>query len=96
MKGNRLKITVVWVTLVVLAIIPVIAMAAETVTIEGEVNEIQQIVDSDGQVYEVAIGGQGDALVENHIGETVKVTGTLAEDGDVKIINVTHFELVTQ
>lgn len=76
--------------------VPMAVLAAETVTIQGEVNDSYQIVDANGQVYEVADTTQGNALVENHIGEKAKVTGTLEQDQDVKIISVTTFEIIAE
>ena len=75
---------------------PLAALAAEQVTIQGEVNDSYQIVDANGQVYEVADTAQGNALVENHIGEKAKVTGTIEQDQDVKIISVTTFEILAE
>ena len=89
------------VLMVVMAVIlavgaPLAVMAAESVTIQGEVNDSYQIVDASGQIYEVADTVQGNALVENHIGEKAKVTGTLEQDQDVKIISVTTFEILAE
>ena len=75
---------------------PLAVLAAEQVTIQGEVNDSYQIVDANGQVYEVADTAQGNALVENHIGEKAKVTGTIQQDQDVKIISVTTFEILPE
>lgn len=94
-KGNN-KIMVVLVALITIVIFPLAVSAADTVTIEGEVNDSYQIVDSNGQVYEIGETSQGNVLVENHMGEKAKVTGTLAKDGDAQIISVTKFEIVEE
>ena len=39
---------------------------------------------------------QGDDLVKNHIGQTVKVTGKLRIEGDMRILDVTKFEVVKE
>jgi hypothetical protein len=96
MKSGKMKMLMVLITLVMVMAAPLAAMASETVTIEGEVNDSFQIVAGDGQVYEVADTAQGTDLVENHIGEKAKVVGTIEQDQDVKIISVTTFEILAE
>ena len=81
--------------ILILMTIPLAAMASGETTIEGEVNDNFQIVDSTGQVYEVADTEKGNDLVENHIGEKAKVTGTVEQDQEIKIITVTTFKIIT-
>ncbi len=68
---------------------------ADVVTIIGEVNDAQQIV-ADNQLYEVADNAIGDDLVYNYISERVKVTGSVTEKDDMKIITVISFEVVPE
>lgn len=68
---------------------------ANEVTIVGEVNNSYQIV-TDGQIYEVAENKIGNDLVTNYISQTVKITGTIEEKDEVKIITVTTFKVVTE
>ena len=68
---------------------------ADVVTIIGEVNDAQQIV-ADNQLYEVAENALGDDLVYNYISERVKVTGTVEEKDDMKIITVMSFEVLPE
>jgi hypothetical protein len=68
---------------------------ADQVTIVGEVNESYQIV-AGGQIYEVNENELGNDLVTNYISQTVKVTGTIEEKDEVKIITVTSFKVVTE
>lgn len=68
---------------------------ASEITIVGEVNDTYQIV-ADGQIYEVAVTPKGDDLVFNYIAVKVKVTGTVEEKGDSKIITVTSFTAVPE
>lgn len=93
---SRQRVLVVVMAVVMALVAPMAGLTAETVTIQGEVNDSYQIVDGNGQVYEVADTAQGNALVENHIGEKAKVTGTLEQDQDVKIISVTAFEILAE
>ena len=71
-----------------------IAFAGD-ITIVGEVNDTQQIV-ADGQIYEVANTPTGDDLVINYIAVKVKVTGTVEEKEDMKIITVKAFRAVPE
>lgn len=68
---------------------------AGDITIVGEVNDTQQIV-ADGQIYEVANTPTGDDLVFNYIAVKVKVTGTVEENEDMKIITVKSFKAVPE
>ncbi|MBR9984524.1 MAG: hypothetical protein KFF68_01315 [Desulfosarcina sp.] len=96
MKRGKMKFMMVLITLVLISAAPLAAVASESVTIQGEVNDSFQIVDSNGQVYEIAETEKGNDLVENHIGEKAKVVGTLQQDQDVKIITVTTFEILAE
>ena len=96
MISNKKSALMVLMAVMLILGTPLAAMAAEQVTIQGEVNDSYQIVDANGQVYEVADTVQGNALVENHIGEKAKVTGTVEQDQDVKIISVTTFEILAE
>ena len=69
------------------------AQAFDVVTIVGEINGSNQIV-AEGEVYEVDDTPQGDDLVQNYIGKKVKVTGKLRIEGDMRILEVTKFEMV--
>ena len=70
------------------------AMADET-TVVGEVTDNFQIVSGD-QIYEIADTAEGNDLAENHISKKVKVTGTLEERADLKIITVTSFQVLSE
>ena len=70
-------------------------MAFDVITIVGEVNVTNQIV-SDGEVFEVDDTPQGDDLVKNYIGQKVRVTGKLRIEGDMRIIEVTKFEIIKE
>ncbi|BBO70337.1 hypothetical protein DSCA_42670 [Desulfosarcina alkanivorans] len=96
MKKGKMNMWLVLTMLAVITLLPLLAMASEPVTIEGEVNDNFQIVDADGQVFEIADTVQGTDLVENHIGEKAKVVGTLEQDQDVNIITVTTFEILAE
>lgn len=96
MRHGKMKFLMVLFTLALISASPFAALASEPVTIQGEVNDSYQIVDSNGQVYEIADTAQGNDLVENHIGEKAKVVGTVQQDQDVKIITITSFEILAE
>ncbi|BBO75635.1 hypothetical protein DSCW_30520 [Desulfosarcina widdelii] len=95
MERRKINVVAGLIVMVMLLILPLAAVAGST-TIEGEVNDSYQIVASDGQVYEVTDTTEGNDLVENHIGEKVKVTGTVEQDGDVKVITITTFQVIAE
>jgi hypothetical protein len=70
-------------------------LAFDAVTIVGEVNNTNQII-ADGEIYEVDDSPQGDDLVKSYIGRKVKVTGKLRIEGDMRILEVTAFEVVKE
>jgi hypothetical protein len=70
-------------------------MAFDVITIVGEVNGTNQIV-SGGELFEVDDTPQGDDLVKNYIGQKVKVTGKLRIEGDMRIVDVTKFEVTKE
>jgi cell division protein FtsL len=96
MKRGKMTFMMALITIALISAIPFSAMASEAMTIQGEVNDSYQIVDDNGQVYEIADTAQGNDLVENHIGEKAKVVGTVQQDQDVKIITVTAFEILAE
>ena len=96
MKRGTMKTMMVLITLIMVVVAPLAAMASETMTIEGEVNDTRQVIGSDGQVYSIADNDPGNELIDSHIGEKVKVTGTVAEDKDMKVITVTDFEMLAE
>jgi hypothetical protein len=69
--------------------------AFDAVTIVGEVNDSNQII-AEGEIYEVDDTPEGNDLVKNYIGQKVKVTGKLRIEGDMRILDVTKFEVVRE
>ena len=96
MRRRKMTAVVGLIVVAMLVFLPLAAAAAESTTIEGEVNDSYQIVASDGQVYEVTDTNEGNDLVENHIGEKVKVTGTVEQEGDTKVITITTFQVIQE
>ena len=71
------------------------AAAFDVITIVGVVNGSNQII-VEGEIFEVDYTPQGEDLVKNYIGKTVKVTGKLRIEGDMRILEVTKFEMVRE
>ncbi len=69
------------------------ATTASDVSVVGVVNDSNQIV-ADEVIFEVDDTPEGDNLVTNYIGKTVKVTGKLNIEGDMRIIAVKSFEVI--
>ncbi len=71
------------------------APAFDVITIVGVVNGTNQII-ADGEIFEMDYTPQGEDLKKNYIGKTVKVTGKLRIEGDMRILEVTKFEMVRE
>ena len=93
-KGMRNVLGLFIIAMVVLG--PLNGMASEAVEIEGEVIENYQLVDGNGQFYEIADTTQGNELAEKHVGEKVKVTGMIEKDDDYQVIVVTSFQTMAE
>ena len=76
-------------------------VAADRITLIGEVNDNQQIV-ANNEIYDVDHNAAGDDLVLNFIAQKVKVVGQLkvvqqSDESDAsKIITVESFEVVEE
>ena len=69
------------------------SVAAERITLVGEVNDNCQIV-ADNVIYEIGNNAVGDDLVFNYIAQKVKVVGQSDKSDGYKIITVESFEVV--
>ena len=69
------------------------AMAAEFTLILGTVNVNYQIVDDNGDIYEIEQNDLGEELVR-YIDKKVKVTGTVMGSEYGKVIIVTTYEVI--
>ena len=94
MRGHNKKLTACTVLMMILMM--VVPVFAGQVTLTGQVTEGFQIVDDQGQAYEIAEGAMGDEIMEKASGKTVEVTGTLEEDGDVKTIVVKSYKILEE
>lgn len=80
-------------TVIALVFAAGVAMAADAVTIQGQVNEENQLVDQDGNVYKIADTEEG-MKVMDMVGEKVEVKGTVQEDMGEKEITVESFSVL--
>lgn len=78
-------------TAVCLLVSPV---AAFKITLVGEVNDNEQFLSDNDEIYEIDNSAVGEDLVLNYIAQKVKVVGILKETRDSKIIKVESFEVV--
>lgn len=94
MKKGMKIVTVLSIFLCIM-LAAVSALADASATITGEVTETNEIVTDDGTAYTIASTEKGDELAAM-VGETVKVTGTVAEAEGEKIITVQSFSVVQE
>ena len=76
--------------------VTVMSNAASSETIVGTVSDGYQIVDEDGQPYEVENTVKGNELVLHHVGHKVEVTGTVKDEIDYKLIIVDSFRVLEE
>ena len=75
-----------------------VALAAEKKTAEkeviiaGTINDANQLVDKEGQIFDVAYDEQGKELL-THVGEKVQVKGIVLESEGQKLIIVSAYEV---
>ena len=96
MNGSQLRKVMALIMFAALLFIPLQGLAAESVSIEGEVGDNYQIVGNNGQIYEISDTSEGNDLAENYLGEKVKVTGTVEKEGEVQVITVISFEKMAE
>jgi len=69
------------------------AIQDQELMITGTINNANQIVDNDGQIFDVADTEQGKELL-THIGMKVQVKGTVLESEGKKQISVSAYEII--
>jgi len=93
MKKNKRFLFMGLCAVIIIAFVSGTAIAGETMTIMGIVNEDYQIISDNGQIYEVADTEKGVEVVDL-VGKKVKVTGTIEEEDGKKVITVTSHEII--
>ncbi len=69
------------------------AMLDQEMMITGTINNANQIVDKDGQIFDVADTLEGKELL-THVGMKVQVKGTVLESEGKKQISVSAYEIM--
>ena len=69
------------------------ALATEQVIIQGQVNEDSQLVDENGEIYNIADTNEEGMQVMELVGEKIEVRGTLTEEEGSKEITVESFSI---
>jgi len=69
------------------------AMQDQEMMITGTINNASQIVDKDGQIFQVADTKEGKELV-THVGMKVQAKGTVLESEGKKQISVSAYEIM--
>jgi len=71
------------------------AMQDQELMITGTINNASQIVDKDGQIFDVVDTQAGKELV-THVGLKVQVKGTVMESEGKKQISVSAYEIIKE
>ncbi len=71
------------------------AEQAKEIMITGTINDANQLVDKDGQVFSIAVTKEGQELVTN-IGQKVQVKGTVLESEGQKQISVSAYKVIKE
>ena len=92
------------ISLVVIMMLMLVLMAGVALTAEekvsetlitGSINDANQLVDNDGQTFNVVDNAEGKKLL-SHTGQKVQVTGTVMESEGKKQITVSTYELIPE
>jgi hypothetical protein len=95
MTRNKRHLLVGLFAMIIVAFITGAAISEKTVTIVGTVNGAYQIVADTGEIYEVGETEKGDEVVYL-VGKNVKVTGTVEEIEDMKMITIDSYEVIEE
>jgi hypothetical protein len=95
-KHRKCCINIILICFLSLAMISGMAGAQqEEVTLIGEINDTYHLV-ADGEIYEIDDTAVGNDLAQNYVSMKVKVTGTIREGYEIRIITVSSFEVVEE
>jgi hypothetical protein len=93
MKKNGKRLFIGTLALAFVTFLCLSAAWAQQRTITGTVNDSYQIETDDGTVYDVVETEKGNEVAEQ-VGMRVKVTGTVEEDEDMKLIDITSYTII--
>jgi hypothetical protein len=69
--------------------------AEQEIMITGTIDDANQLVDKEGQIYSIADTKEGNELV-THVGKKVQVKGTVLESEGQKLIKVSAYEVIKE
>lgn len=95
MKAYKKSVLAAGIALFMIFMMAAPALAGQ-VTVTGTVSDDYQIVDNQGQSYDIAESAKGEELVAQASGKTVEVTGTLEEEAGMKTIVVESFKILQE
>jgi hypothetical protein len=72
-----------------------VGLAADMVTIQGQVTEDNQLMDAEGNVFDIADTDKGNEVL-SIVGEKVEVRGTLVEGQGMKEITVESYRIIEE
>lgn len=65
------------------------------ISLVGEINDTHQLVAED-EIFDIDDTPLGDDLVQNYVSMRVKVTGTVRQGEELKVIMVTSFQVIEE
>lgn len=93
---NRKALIKILSMIMVTALVLSVQVFAAEVNITGKINDMYQIVTDVGEAYELADNDLAYEVLD-HVGKTVRITGTLIEDDSgVKTILVSEYQIIEQ
>ena len=93
MKKTSKIICVVASLLILWAMLAGVSSAGKSVTIVGYVNDQYQIVDAEGNVFEIADSEKGEEVAEL-VDRKLRVTGSLMDADGTPIIEINMYEVM--
>jgi len=91
-----LKLTLLGILIMgMLAMVSGIALAGDDITVVGKITDDNQIVDDNGNAYDVADTDKGNEVM-SLVGQKVQVQGTLMDEGGQKVIEVTTYKVIEE
>ena len=94
-KHRKMKklISKVLVIMVVMVFAGSAMAASELIVLQGQVTEDSQILDDEGNVFDIADTEKGNELIEN-VGQKVEIEGTVMEEEGGKVLTVESLRIV--
>jgi hypothetical protein len=72
-----------------------IGLAADVVTIQGQVTEDSQLMDAEGNLFDIAVTEKGNEIL-SILGEKIEIRGTVVEAEGMKEITVESYRILEE